>query len=101
MLLRCQRRRRKYHGQTAPEVARLLDRFVERADDVLLRAEFAVLVCPAVEVLAERLPGDGHVVAVNELVLEQVREHLCRCSDKKTGSILGKRGHVLGIPPIL
>ena len=63
-----------------PEMARLLDRVLERADDLLLRkAELAVLVRPALEVLAEGEAGDGHVVPVDELVLHQVRQDLCSC----------------------
>lgn len=57
-------------GSSAPQVAGSLDGCLERADDVLGGRELAVRVRPALEVLAERRTGDGHVVPVDELVLE-------------------------------
>ena len=52
------------------DVARRLDGLVERADDVLAVLEAG----ERVEVLGERLARDGHDVAVDELVLEEVLE---------------------------
>ena len=58
-------------------MARLLDGFVERADDVLFReGELAVLVRPPLQVLAECAARDGHAISINKVVLEQIRENL-------------------------
>jgi hypothetical protein len=51
-------------------VTGLLDRLVERTDDILRRRKFPMLVCPPVKILAKCSTGDGHVVSVDELVLK-------------------------------
>ena len=49
-----------------PQVPSLLDRLLERADNVLFgKIELSVLVCPAIEIFAEGASGHGHDVTVN------------------------------------
>lgn len=53
-----------------PNMTRRFDRFVQRHDDPLsMKVELAVLVHPSVQVLAQSFASDGHVVALNAIVL--------------------------------
>ena len=55
-------------------MTRFLDRLLEWPNDVLAaELQLAVLMRPAVEVLAQSAPSDGHVVSVNQVVFEQIR----------------------------
>lgn len=55
----------------------LLNRVIQRADDILVCIELAVLVCPSLEILPESTARDSHVVSVDQLVLEQECEDFC------------------------
>jgi len=54
-----------------------LDGIVEWSDDVLTRIQFAVLVRPLFEVFTQCTASDGHVIPVDEFILEQERQNLC------------------------
>ena len=54
-----------------------LEGLVERTDNVLGRIKFAEPVRPLLQVFTESLACDGHIVAVDELVLEEVCENFC------------------------
>lgn len=61
-----------------PDVTSLLNRLLQRANDVLAcKVQLAVLVHPPVKVFAEREAGDGYVVTVDEVPLQQVVEDFC------------------------
>lgn len=53
-----------------------LDGIVQWSNDVLSRIKFAVLVCPSFEIFAQHTTSDGHVIPINEFILEQEREDL-------------------------
>ena len=58
-----------------------LDGFVEGSDDILLiEVEFAVFVHPPIQVLAESETSNGHVVTVDQVLLQQEVEDLCGAS---------------------
>jgi hypothetical protein len=60
------------------------DRFIERFDDILsVKIELAILVHPSVKVLAESFTGDGHVVALDKVVLQKVVQDLCIAIDEE------------------
>ena len=48
-----------------PDVACFLDRFVQWADNILTKRQFAVFVCPSLEIFAQRASGNRHVVTIN------------------------------------
>ena len=59
-------------------MTRFLDRLLEWPNDVLAaELQLAVLVCPSFKVLAERAASDGHIVSVDQVVLQEVCQNLC------------------------
>ena len=83
-------------------MTRFLDRLLEWPDDVLAaELQLAVLMRPAVEVLAQSAPSDGHVVSVNQVVFEQIRQDFCEIRSGIQPHSDYIRSNALGIPPIL
>ena len=64
--------------RVSPNVPSLFAGVAEWSNDLLgLEVEFAVLGGPLFEVFAECLASYGHVVSVDQVVLQEIRQNLC------------------------
>lgn len=80
-----------------PDVTSFFDRFVKRSDDILLiEVEFAVFVHPSIQVLTKGETSNGHVIAVDQVVLQQEMQDLCkawlRTADRVKSSLKRDQG---------
>lgn len=54
------------------------DRFVQGPDNILTtEVELAVLVYPLVEILTKSFTGDGKIVAIDEIALQEEMKNFC------------------------
>ena len=53
-----------------------LDGIVQGSDNVLSVIQFAILMCPPVEILSDGETGNGDVVTINQFVFEKERKNL-------------------------
>lgn len=60
-----------------PNVTSLLDRVLDRSNDILTFPELLVLGHPLVDVLAKGLASDGHSVASHQTLFDEVCHHAC------------------------
>lgn len=65
------------HGIGTPDVPSFFDWAFQRPDDVLIRGELPMFMRPSLQILTQCASSNGHVVAVNQLVLQQKSEDLC------------------------
>lgn len=67
----------KERVENSPDVSSFLDGLVEGSDNILFgEVELAVFVHPSIQVLAEGKSGNRHVVAVDQILLQEEVEDL-------------------------
>lgn len=61
----------------------LLDGLVQRSDNILISGKCAIFVYPTFKIFAQCATSHSHVVAIDQVVLEQIVEYLCKWNASK------------------